>query len=138
MPRVSAASLAAAIPREAQARAPVLEEKGFIEGHDRDLGAEVLLYRVEAIDEFLAGESDGFAGLAGSRRAANAMYVGLGVLGYVVVDHQLEGFYIEAARRYVGRDEDAYLPGLEPLDDLGALRLGQVAHDELAVEPIDL
>ena len=68
--------------------------------------AEVLLDGVEAVDEFLAGEGDRLARLAGAGRAADAVHVGLGVLGHVVVDDEREGLDVEAARGDVRGDEE--------------------------------
>ena len=65
------------------------------------------------------------------------MHIGLGLLGQVVVDHEVEAFDIESACGHVGRDEYRELAGLEPVDDLQALGLGKIAHDELAVDAVD-
>ncbi len=123
---------------EADARAPVGEEEGGVEGHDGDLAPEEPLDRHQVVDELLAGEGHGLAGLARAGRAPDAVHVGLGLVGEVVVHDEVEGLDVEAAGGHVGGDEDADPVLLETLDDLEALGLGQVSHDELAVHAVDL
>jgi hypothetical protein len=66
------------------------------------------------------------------------VYVGFGVLGHVVIDNEVEGLDVETAGGYVGGYEETNLSGLEPLYHLGALCLGQIAHDEFAIEAVYL
>ena len=120
------------------AGALVHAEEGGIDGEDGDLVADELLDGRQSEDELLAGEGDGLARLAGARRAADAVDVGLRVLGHVVVDDEVEGLDVEAAGRDVGGHEHVDLAGLEVLDDFRPLGLGQVAHDVLAVPAVDL
>jgi hypothetical protein len=55
LPRVAAAPFSASVARETHSRAAIFEKQGFVEGHDRYLGPEVLFDIVETVNEFFAG-----------------------------------------------------------------------------------
>ena len=65
----------------------------------------------------------------GATRTPDAVDVGLGVGGDVVVDDVADPLDVEAAGRDVGGDEDVELAGLELVDRALALHLGDVAVD---------
>jgi hypothetical protein len=72
-------------------------------------------------------EQDGLAGAPGAAGAADAVDVGLGVVGDVVVDDMADALDVEPAGGDVGGDDDVELAALQPLDDLLAELLRQVA-----------
>lgn len=61
-------------------------------------------------------ESVGDSGLPGPARAANAVNEILGRLWQVVIHDVRDAVHMDAARGYVGRDEDAILAILEALE----------------------
>ena len=58
-------------------------------------------------------EQDRLAVAPGTPGAADAVHVGLGVVGHVVVDDVADALHVEAARRDVGRHQDVELAALE-------------------------
>ena len=74
-------------------------------------------------------EGDRVAAAARAAGAADAVHVGLGVGGDVVVDDVADPLDVEAAGRDVGGDEDVELAGLELVDGALALHLRDVAVD---------
>ena len=85
--------------------------------------------RFERINVLLAGEREGLARRARTRRAPDAVDVVLGVLWQVVVEDVRHGLDVEPARRHVGGDQNAYLSGFELLEKLEALALVDVAGE---------
>ena len=55
------------------------------------------------------------------------MYVGLGVIGDVVVDDVADALHVQAARSHIGGDDDIELAAFEPLDGFLTQRLVHVA-----------
>ena len=87
-------------------------------------------------------EADAGAGGTGAAGAADAVHIGLAVLGGVVVDHPGDVGDVDAAGGDVGGDERHHVAALEPGQRLLALALALVAvHcdrlDALAAEPLD-
>ena len=72
-------------------------------------------------------EQDGVAAAASSTGAANAVDIGLRIEGDVVVDHQADPLYIEAAGSHIGGYQYVHLAALKPLDGALSLGLGHVA-----------
>ena len=70
------------------------------------------------------------------RGSPDAMDVVVGHVRHVEVDHVAQGLDVDAARRDVGRDEDAEAAGLEAGQRLGALRLGAVSVDAFAGDAV--
>ena len=68
-------------------------------------------------------EQDRLAAASGAAGAADAVHVGFGVVGHVVVHDVADALDVEAARGDVGRDEDVDLAGLQARDRAFALRL---------------
>ncbi len=63
-------------------------------------------------------KQDGLAGAPGAAGTANAMNVGLGVVGNVVVNDVRNPVNVQAAGSDVGGDQNVDLPGLQPVDCL--------------------
>ena len=80
-------------------------------------------------------EGDRVAGAAGPAGAADAVHVGLGVGGDVVVDDVADPLDVEPAGGDVGRDQDVELAVAQLADGPLALRLRDVAVDGLAEYP---
>ena len=80
-------------------------------------------------------ERDRVAGAAGAAGAADAVHVGLGVGGDVVVDDVADPLDVEAAGGDVGGDEDVELAVAQLVDGALALRLDDVAVDRGGREP---
>ncbi len=72
-------------------------------------------------------EQDRLARSPGPAGAADAVDVGLGVVGNVVVDDVADALDVQPARGHVGGDQDVDIPALEPIDDFLALLLRHVA-----------
>src|SRR5690606_40806249 len=64
---------------------------------------------------------------AGTAGAADTVHVGFRIVGHVHVQHVGDARHVDAARRHVGGDDDIQGAVLQRLDDLLALRLGDVA-----------
>mmetsp|Transcript_36516 Transcript_36516/g.72731 ORF Transcript_36516/g.72731 Transcript_36516/m.72731 type:complete len:361 (-) Transcript_36516:1523-2605(-) len=89
---------------------------------DGDL--ETRLHLLEYLGVVVArGEGDGEALRAETARAADAVEVGVGRVGHVVVDDDVDTLDVDAAAPDVRRDEDAVLEVLEVLVHLDALLL---------------
>ena len=71
-----------------------------------------------ALGAVAEGDGDAVAARAGG--AADAMDVGLGFLGQVVIHDEADALDVDAARGDVGRDQDAAMAGAEIRE--GALR----------------
>ena len=104
-------------------------------GHLLDLlaGGPLDLLEQEALTR--GHEEHGVALTAGAAGAADAVHVGLGVLRDVVVDHVRDALDVQAAGGDVGGHEDVHAAGLQVLDGLLALLLGDVAGDGHGLEP---
>ena len=72
-------------------------------------------------------EEDGRAFPTCAAGTADPVHVGLGVIGYVVIDNVSDALHVQSARRDVGGDDDVQRSFLEPLDDLLAQDLRHVA-----------
>ncbi len=72
--------------------------------------------RTNHIGIFGRDECECIAGAFGASRAPDAMDVGIGGIGHVVVDDVRDGFHIEATRRNVGGDHDVMRPGFESFE----------------------
>ncbi len=72
-------------------------------------------------------EQDGLALAPGPAGAADAMHVGLGVVGHVVVHDMPDAFDIQAAGGDIGGDQDVDLPRLQARHRAFAQRLRNVA-----------
>ena len=71
------------------------------------------IQRPNHIGVFRRDERKSVASAFGASGAPDAMDVGIGGIGHVVVDDVRDGFHIEAARRNVGGDHDVMRTGLE-------------------------
>ena len=91
------------------------------------LVAEEFLYAVEFLLLGTVDERDGYAVVAGAGGAAYAVYVVLGLAGYVVVHHHGYVFDVDAAGQNVGRHENVDFARGEIVDHLLALLLVEVA-----------
>ncbi len=80
-------------------------------------------------------KQDRLAGAPGAAGPANAVHVGLGVVGNVVVDHVRDALHIEPASGNVGGHQQVNFSSLERLDQLLALVLGHIAVEGLGREP---
>ena len=108
-------------------------------GHDGDLGADEALDVAEGAALLGVAERDRDARGARARRAADAVHVALGLVGEIEVDDVGDAVDVDAARRDVGRDEDADAAALEGVERALARALRLVAvdggrGDALAVE----
>ena len=81
-------------------------------------------------------ERDPGAAAAGAAGAADAVRVGVGLLGRVEVDHVRDVVDVEPARGDVGRDERAHLARVEARERPLALRLRLVAVDRDRVDVV--
>ncbi len=75
--------------------------------------------------------SDEQYGLALASRpagAADAVHVGLGVVGHVVVHHMTDAFHVQAARRHIGGHHDVDLAGFEAGNRAFATAAGECLH----------
>ena len=103
-----------------------------LDGRQLHLGQRLaggLLDGLEQVALARGDERDRVAAAAGPAGAADAVHVGLGVGGDVVVDDVADPLDVEAAGGDVGGDEDVELAGLELVDGPLALRLRHVAVD---------
>ena len=82
------------------------------------------------------GEGDGDAFASGPAGASDAMDVGLGRGGNVVVHHVGDVLDVEASRRHVGRDQQIHGVGPEPLHHSIALFLRQAAMQGLSIPDV--
>ena len=97
--------------------------------HDLDRLARGALDLAQHVAFARGDKEDGIAFATGTSGAADAVDIGFGVVGNVVVEHVAYALDIEAARGNVGGDEDIELAILQLLDGPLALRLGKVAVD---------
>jgi hypothetical protein len=79
-------------------------------------------------------EQDRVAGASGATGAADAVDIGLGIVGDVEIDHVTDPVDVEPARRHVGGDQDIQFAALQVGDGPFALPLRDVAVDALGVE----
>src|SRR5688500_10675311 len=91
-----------------------------------DVRSDEFLDVTQVLAFFGVAEGDGLAGGAGPAGAADAVDVGLGDVGEVVVDDVGDGVDVEAAGGDVGGDEDRRLFGFEGFHGPAALGLGLV------------
>jgi hypothetical protein len=75
------------------------------------------------------GQSDHQSRRPGPGRTSRTVQVILVVVRRIVVDHQVDVVHVDAARGDVGGDQDARLPGGEPVQGPLALVLVAVAVD---------
>ena len=68
---------------------------------------------MEALQLITAAKGDGHALHACATRSSDAVDVGLGLLGYIVVDHSGQLHDVDTARRDIGGDKYVDLPCLE-------------------------
>src|SRR6266542_4942561 len=88
-----------------------------------DLLADELLDGLEQERARLVGQADGLAGGAGTRRAADAVDVVLGILRQVPVDDVAHALDVQPPRGDVRRDEDGQRAVLEVVQELEPLLL---------------
>ena len=85
----------------------VLANEVSRDGLNRDLLGDEFLDGFKAVDEALAGQRNCAAGLTCPGCPPYSMHVGLGVLGKVVVHHQIKIINMETARRHISGTEHA-------------------------------
>ena len=78
-----------------------------------------------------ADQRDRGAGRAGARGAADAVHIGLGLVGQIEVDDVADAVDVDAARRDVGRHQGADLAGAELAEHALALVLRLVTVDRM-------
>ena len=76
---------------------------------------------------FIGDQSERVACALRAPRASDAMDVGVGGVGHVVVDDVRDAVNVETARRDIGGDHDGEVPGFETVQGLFALSLCAVA-----------
>src|SRR5207249_5866487 len=104
--RAGAASPAATTPAARCPRPARLTPRGRERAHEealvgdlvRELEADVLLDRLQAVDVVLAREAHRLARCTGPRRSSNAVYVVLRVEGQIVVDDVRHPVDVETPR----------------------------------------
>jgi hypothetical protein len=85
---------------------------------------------IGAADALARGdEQDRLALAPGAPGAADAVHIGFGVVGNVVIQHVADAFHVQAARGDIGGHQDVELAVLQPLDGALALGLRHVAVD---------
>src|SRR5262249_18655655 len=100
-------------------------------GDDRDALLDQPL-DVAQIGALLAGaEGDGNAARPGTRGAADAVDIALGLVRQLEIDDMAHAVDIDAARRDIGRDEDARLSGTEIVESPLPRALRLVAMNRL-------
>ena len=72
-------------------------------------------------------KQDGIAGAPRAAGAADAMHIGFGVVGHVIIDDVADARHVQPARGDVGGDDDVEAAALQALDDLLAQTLRHVA-----------
>ena len=105
------------------------------QAHLLERGPVGLLDRAQQVVLARGDERDRLAAATGAARAADAVHVGLGVGGDVVVDHVADPLDVETAGGDVGGDEDVELALAQLVDGALALHLGDVAVDRRRREP---
>src|SRR6185437_10808479 len=113
-------------------RAPARRE-GMV-GDDRDALLDKLLDVAQEGALLAIAERDGDAVGAGSRGAADAVDIAFRHVRQVEIDDMGDAVDVDAARRYVGGDEDADLAGAEILERLLPRALRFVAVDRLGTD----
>lgn len=101
-------------------------------GDGADFGAQLLLDSSEGVAILVRDEVDGKTEVAKASRSADAVQVGLGVLGEVEVDNDVDGLDVDTAREQVRRDEVAGGAVAELVEDAVAVGLLHLGVDVVA------
>ena len=104
-------------------------------GDGADLGTELLLDPSEGVTILVRDEVDGKAEVAEPSRAADAVQVGLGVLGEVEVNNNVDGLDVDTAGEEVRRHEVAGGTVAELMEDTVAVGLLHLGVDVVAGVP---
>ena len=83
--------------------------------------------RPNHIPIFISDQCERVASALGASRASDAVDVGIGSVGHVIVDDVCDAVNIETARRDVGGDHDVKVSRFETVQGVLALSLGAVA-----------
>src|SRR5574341_1330547 len=100
-----------------------------------DLFAEHALDAPDSGLVIAGGEGEGVAGLGGPSVAADPVRIGIGDVGNVVVDDVGNAGNIDAAGRYISRQEDLMRAAAEPVESGLALVLRQVSLERRGPVP---
>mmetsp|Transcript_27995 Transcript_27995/g.88944 ORF Transcript_27995/g.88944 Transcript_27995/m.88944 type:complete len:203 (+) Transcript_27995:315-923(+) len=115
-----------------QLRASCVDDRVNLRRDGLDLGAQLLLYPVEVEAVLVGHKVDAQAEVPEAPRAADAVQVGLRVLGEVEVDDDVHGLYVDAAREEVRGDQAPAGAVAEVVEDAVAVRLVHAGVDEEA------
>ncbi len=106
--------------------------------HLRDFAADQLRDLGQELTIFARGQRECAAFIAGTASTADAMDVGVGVVGHVEIEDVGQAADVDTARGDIGADQQAEFVVLEFLQRLGARRLRHVAMKLKHIEPVPL
>lgn len=78
----------------------------FGHGHFGDRSADELFDRIEFILFFFADECIGHSVCLGAGRPSYTVYIVLSIVGHIVIDHQVDVIYVDAATKDIRSHQD--------------------------------